>query len=212
MRPALLLITMLAARTFLAVPLMAQGYGPPINSRGPGGLWLNKGVQKELKLTPEQVAKLEAIEDFRLKRLSAIDFDSQSIPEETRSAIVRESKKRANEENAVSRARIVNPEQLKRFMEIVTQERGFEYWLFPPVADRLKCSDVQRATFKTLNDELISRAKEIQGLKGLDPETRKRRIADLRTEILGKGTALLTPDQFKIWSEMTGKPFAVEYD
>ncbi len=212
------LIVGLAA--WLVSPVAAQ---PPFGGRGgfggrgfgePSILLQNTGVQKELKLSDEQVKKIKDIGQ-KIGDKHKDDFAALAkVDEQERREKVQKWFKAISEETEKELASVLTPEQSKRLKQISLQMRGSQAFNEEEVQKSLNLTDDQKDKIKTLNEDL---GKEMQGLvqPGQDffkfQEVRQK-AATLRKETVEKVVALLTDDQKKAWKEMTGDLFEVKFE
>jgi hypothetical protein len=202
----------LAVAALMAAPALAQrgGRGGMFGGApGVGQLINNKGVQEELKMTPDQVTKAgegmrSVFEKFR------DDFGRfQEMSQEERAAL----QKKMNDETQKAAADILKPEQTKRLKQIQLQVEGPQAFANADVVTSLKLKDDQKDKIKTINQDVTKDRQEIfQGARagGFDPnafQEMQKKIATLNKEAMGKIALILTPEQKKTWEEMTGKPF-----
>ncbi len=185
----------------------AQGFG----GRGGGGmggpaLLANKSVQKELKLTDEQVEKATAVAtEIREKMQEKM----QDIPQEERREKMPAIMAELNKEAQKSLKEILKPEQATRFEQINLQVAGLQAFARPEVASKLKVTDEQKEKIKALQDESQASMREIFQGAGDDREGAMKKITELRKETFEKAVALMSDDQKKAWKEMTGEPFTL---
>jgi hypothetical protein len=193
----------------VAQPALAQiPFGGKMGSSGAGFLIENEAVQKELKLTDEQVKKCKAINQ-ELREKHQDDFEKlKGLKKEDRAEQLKEVMRAISEETMKALAGVLDPQQAKRLYQIDLQQRGPQAFTDPAIEKALKLSDDQKTQIKTLNDDA---AKEIRdtfesagGGKSLD--LGKKMLA-VRKETLERITAVLTDKQKQEWSSLTGKPF-----
>ena len=200
-------ILALGALCLLAGQAHAQGRG----GMGMGGirLYTNKSVQKELKLTEDQTKKVnETVADLGEKYQDRLQEarSSQDFPQmqKLNQEMVADARK--------ALADTLKPEQSKRFGEIALQQMGVQAFGNPMVMKTIKLTDDQTSKVTTLQTEMRDKMMELrQGFQD-DREGTMKKMADLRTEMLGKAVALLTDDQKKSWKDMIGEPFEVKPD
>jgi len=191
---------------------------PPFGGRGGpfgGGrlmLLSNESVQKELKLSEEQIQKVkdtnEKIRDKHKDELAALrKLDAQERREKGQELF-----KTIGEETDKAMAEILKPEQAKRLKQISLQTMGSQAFNDEEVQKGLNLTDDQKDKIKTLNEDLGSEIGSIfKNAQGNFQEAGKK-AATLRKETLEKVLALLTDDQKKSWKEMTGEPFEVKFE
>jgi Spy/CpxP family protein refolding chaperone len=179
---------------------------------GMGGglqLYMNSGVQKEIKLTEDQVSKVrEIVTDIRGKY--------QDKLQEARDAQDREKSMKLNQEMMAdakkAMAEVLKPEQVKRFTEIQMQQMNVMAFQNPEVQKKIALTDDQKEKIKGINDDAMADRREImQGFQD-DREGTMKKLAEFNKGLMAKVTALLTDDQKKTWKEMTGEPFEVKFE
>ncbi len=202
-------------RTFckvaLALGLAALLAGPALakakhHHRGFGAyLLLNKSVQQDLKMDQGQIDKVSAaLKKVRDEYKGDIaKLRDRKVPREERIAlagkIARESRK------AVSG--ILRPEQSKRFGQIRVQMAGVYAFLSPKVQKALQVTDSQKAQFKAIATSYREGRQALIKSAGGKRSEVFGKVAALRTEKMAAAMKVLTVEQTKIWTEMTGAPF-----
>ncbi|HEV3119062.1 MAG TPA: hypothetical protein VGY58_18555 [Gemmataceae bacterium] len=203
---------MLGLTALLASPAMAQrGRGGRGGMGGPAGLVNNKGVQKELKLTDEQVKKAEdALKTIREKHQEEF-AGIRDLPQEERGEKFQALNKTVGEEQMKALSDILSADQIKRLKQISLQTRGAQAFNDAEVQKELKLTDDQKDKIKTINDDARQEMGSIfQG--GGDFQENQKKIAALRKETMEKVSGVLTDDQKKAWKDMTGDPFEVKFE
>jgi Spy/CpxP family protein refolding chaperone len=195
----------LSAAALLASPAFAQppGGGRGMQMRGGGGIGMllgNASVQEELKLDDKQKDK---IKEFTAKQREA-QQGLRDLDQDERRAKMQELNKQAES----FAKEVLTPEQNKRIKQIVIQTAGLRAFNMEDVAKELKLTDEQKEKIKTLNDDLQKDVRELfQG--GGDPQENMQKMQSLNKEYMTKASDVLTADQKKQWTEMTGKPFTL---
>ena len=190
----------------------AQGQGRGMGMMGMGGglnLLSNKSVQKELKLTDEQVTKAtaastEQMEKNREKFAELRDLDPSERQEKMQSMmkeITSESKKVTDE--------ILKPEQAKRFAQIELQAQGFQAYMSPEVQSKLKMTDDQKDKIKDMQEESMQKMADIRDEFQDDRAGMMKKMTEMRDGMAKKATELLTDEQKATWKDMTGAPFTL---
>ncbi|MDR3634430.1 MAG: hypothetical protein P4L84_11545 [Isosphaeraceae bacterium] len=209
-RPFGKFVLALGALALLASPAWAQaqkgrgGFGGGFGG-GPGFL-MAPNVQKDLKLSDEQVGKVqETLREVREKH--ADDFQGlRDLSQKEREQKVASISKEVNDE--VKKALSFSAEQSKRFDQISLQTRGLQAFVDPTVAEKLKLTDAQKSQI----EEIRTSAREaVRGAfnKDAGEEERKEAMKKFREasqESMKKVQALLTDDQKNEWKELTGEP------
>jgi Spy/CpxP family protein refolding chaperone len=223
-----LLVLGLAA--LLAGPALAQrgqgrgGFGGGFGRGfgGPGFLLQNPSVQKELKLSDDQIKKItETTESIRDKHRDEFEALGKLEGDEQREK-GQELRKKMTDETQKAMAEILKPEQNKRLKEITLQQEGARAFNDAEVQKALNLTDEQKEKIKTINEDAAKEMAELfprgrRGGGGGPPDAgafkeRMTKMATMRKETLDKVTSVLTDDQKKTWKEMTGAPFEVRFE
>lgn len=208
MRKGLKTLAVLSAVALLAGSVLAQRPG----GFGRGnlvGLLSNSDVQKELKLTDEQIDKAKKVgQDLREKYQDDLAKLKNAKPEE-RGEKFRELNKKMSAEGQKSLGTILKPEQLKRLREIHLQQVGLSD---AGAQEALKLTDEQKKKLLALAEETDKERREI--VKNAQGNFREAmgKIDKLRKEAQGKQEKVLTEDQTKQWKTMLGKPFELKIE
>jgi hypothetical protein len=192
----------------IASPVMAQrgqgrgGFG----GGGPGQLINMEPVQKELKLSEEQVTKAKETvtavrEKFTEERAKLQDLD----PQERMPKMMEIGAKEA-EETYAAFAKDWKPEQIKRLKQLGVQRQGLQAFMSPAVDKVLKLTAEQKEKAAAIQMEAGAAMRELFG-NGGDPAENAKKMATMQKENLDKALAMLTDDQKKEWKELTGDPF-----
>lgn len=194
------LIAICGAALIVAAPALAQFRGPV----GGGSLATNASVQKELKMTDEQIEKAkEALKTVGTKFKD--DRPGKDATPEQRA----EFGKKVSEATTKALADILKPEQVKRLRQIELQQRGITD---ADAQKELKLSDEQKTKIKEIGDksreEMGNIFKNAQGNR----EEAREKMTKLRKETQEKQTAVLTDAQKKQLKEMQGEAFEVKFE
>lgn len=182
---------------------MGMGMGSGIN------LLSNKSVQKELKLTDEQIEKADKAATEMREKMTEKRQELQGLQgEEMREKMTAMMKEMSVESKKITDA-LLKPEQAKRFAEISLQSQGFQAYMDPEIQTKLKMTDEQKSKLKDLQaasmEKMASLREEFQN----DREGAMKKMTEARKELAEKGAAMLTDDQKKMWKEMVGEPFTI---
>jgi len=229
MRDVLKTTIILSLALLLAGPALAQrgqGRGGRGGFGGPMMLIQNSSVQKELKLTDDQIQKInEARESINNKHKDERDA-LRNLEGEVQREKGQELRKKVTEETNQALAGILKPEQLKRYKEITLQQEGMRAFNTEEVQKALKLTDDQKDKIKTINEDAAKDMRELfpQGFRGRggdkggappDPAAFKERmtkIAAMNKETMERINSVLTGEQKKAWKDMTGEPFEIKYE
>jgi len=203
----------LAAAVGLAACLSASANAQGFRGGGMmgGGLSLlsDKAVQKELKLTDEQIEKADkAVAEMR-EKLTASRQDLQGLDR----AEAQEKMQALGKEMAAHSKKVTDellkPEQKTRFEQLSLQRQGFRALSDPDVQSKLKLTDEQKNKLKDLTTESGEKTRELfqSAGQGGDRAEMMKKFQALQKETIDKGMALLTAEQTKAWKDMTGEPF-----
>jgi hypothetical protein len=199
----------------------AQGGGPGGGGRrggmfgmmGRGGLGMLRipEVQKELKMTPDQIAKIDSKQqELRDQMRSAFQGGGPGgDPEEMqkRMAQVREMQDKAV-------ADILNGDQQKRYHQLELQQQGsMALASRKDVQDDLKLTDDQKSKIDEIRQKAMDDMRaSMQGVdfQSMTADERQKMMTKMRDAQKATGDkieAVLTADQQKQWKEMQGAPF-----
>jgi hypothetical protein len=173
-----------------------RGFGGGFNTYG---LLVQKSVQQELKLSAEQIEQLTA----ELDKQRAARGELEGLGREERQAKFAERRKAAQEELS----KILKPDQLKRFNQIVLQRRGPQALADNETAAAIGLSDDQKQKVQAIDEELRGQMRELFQVGADDRDEARKKMESLRTSTNEKLQALLTPEQQARWKELTGEPF-----
>ncbi len=176
----------------------------------------NASVQKELKLSEEQVTR---VTEMRQQVKDKILVKSREQPSNSfkktkpvdLQANARELSKAASEETWKGLQDILKPGQLKRLKQIQLQREGFNTLFDPEVAKTLALTEEQKKKIEGIQEYL---KKQSTALFKTGPQTNfqsnLKKITTLRREALDKALALLSPEQMKSWTDLAGDPFEMK--
>ncbi len=220
----------IAGKSVLVLGLAALLAGPALAQRGPGGggrfgggsLLDNQSVQKELKLTDDQIKKVkevtQSVYDKHKEELDALRKEGRQAQPEKRQELF----KTIGEERNKALAEVLKPEQSKRYKEITLQQRGAQAFNDEEVQKTLKITDEQKDKIKTINEDAAKERQELFPRRGgaggggrPDPaafEEIRKKMAALNKETMEKVTAVLTDDQKKAWKDLVGAPFEIKFE
>ena len=214
-------LTLGAAALMGTAPASAQGprgFGGPGGPGGGGGMLLNNpGVQKELKLTDDQVGKItksgeELREKFRDDFASLRDASSEERREKGEALM-----KKVQDEGKKAYGAILTADQSRRLEQIQRQQNVLNSLTSEEVRSQLKLSDDQVAKVKQIRDDHQKSAREAMGDLGRDaaPEDRRKAFEKVnadRKEAGTKAMVVLTAEQKSTWKDLTGEPYEVKWE
>jgi hypothetical protein len=193
-------------------------------------LIMNKSVQKELKLTADQMKDLRAGTEKerekyleQLARIPVVRGDpSQAgsvveMPDPKKVAELRDQTDAANKKLL---AEVLKPKQISRLKQIDLQLEGIRALLQnKEVALALKLTDDQKGKVTKLFEDIHAHAVSVAPLPRPEDEKTVKETAmkahheawnEAFKEASGKIPSLLTPEQRRRWEAMTGAPFQLE--
>lgn len=163
-------------------------------------------VQTELKVTPEQKTKLEAIaEAYRDELRELVPFGEGTSREEIRAKFEenREKITQLGRDTEKKVDELLNADQQKRLNEIAIQAAGSEALRREEVASKLKLTAEQKQKIEQLLDEQAEKRREAFGQGSGGREAFER----IRDETEKQVAAILTDEQKTQWKAMQGKEF-----
>ena len=178
---------------------------------GGGSMFLlqNKGVQEELKITEEQIGKIKTASEDLQKKFPRTQFgkkDERTAEEKQKAA------KERTEATAKAVAEILNKEQATRLKQIERQQSpSTTLTTDEETVKAVGLTDEQKEKIKGIAEE---NQKEMRGLftgGGFNKEATEK-MATLRKELKEKTLKVLTEEQTKKWSELTGAAFEVKFE
>jgi hypothetical protein len=193
-------------------------------------LIMNKSVQKELKLTADQMKDLRAgaqkVREKYLEQLANIPV-VRGDPSQAGSAVempdpkmVAELRNQTDAESKKVLAEVLKPEQVSRLKQIDLQLEGIRALLQnKEVAQALKLTDDQKGKVTKFFEDIHAYALSVAPLPSPDDEktVRETRMKAHHEawntafkEATGKIPSLLTPEQLRRYEAMTGAPFHLE--
>jgi Spy/CpxP family protein refolding chaperone len=182
---------------------LAQRQGPG-GFGGPGFLLMNPGVQKELKLSDDQVSKLkDAMGKVREDHKEDFEKIREASPEERQKVM-----RAVGEETRKAIAGILDAKQMKRLKQIEWQVGGTRALEDPEVQKELKLSDEQKKKLKTIFEDSNKQIREL--FQGGNREGAREQFQKLRKDTDEKTNAVLTDEQKKTFKEMKGEPFELQ--
>jgi hypothetical protein len=195
----------------LAVALVVLLAGPAAAQFGGGGgggvagLLMNKSVQEELKIDPDQGTKLrEALTKFSAEHSGEMaKLRDQSTSREERVDIM----KKLGDAAQKTVADILKPEQLKRLNQIRMQQEGLNSLMNPDTQKALKLTDKQRDEIHQVAEDMQKEVREIFQNAGGNREEAMKKFMTLRKEKMESAMKVLNDEQKRTVKDMMGEPF-----
>ena len=213
-RPLAKFVVVLGTLALLAPPTWAQqqkGRGFGLGMGGGGMILRAENVQKDLKLSAEQIGKIDAtLRSVQEKHRDDFAALSDLEPQERMPKMI--SLNKAVTED-LKKGLSMTAEQAKRYDQISLQQRGLMAFADPTVVEKLKLTQDQRSQIR----EIASAGGAGRGLAALkngSAEEKKdafRKMRETQRENMKKVMAVLSDDQKKEWNELTGEPIEIQF-
>jgi len=188
------------------VPGQQTSLNPVASFKSYEFLLVNEHVQRELKLSDEQVQKVnEAVHDIRQKRRAQLERFRKLPPPQGREKFLQI----ANSQEALdSSSKILEPEQIRRLKQIKVQQDGLEAFSQDAIVTALKLTRPQQEKIKKIDAEASQKAQNTPqvGTGGNFPRALTKVEAG-RKALVDRAVEVLTADQRKVWQELVGQPF-----
>ena len=177
------------------------GFG---GGQGGFGLLNNKGVQEELKITEEQKEKITAARKELFKGGGGFKKDQSK---EDREKALKEME--ATTKKLI--ADILKPEQAKRLKQIEWQQSPSTTLIsVEEVTKEIKLTDEQKEKIKGIVEDNTKEMPKFS--KDVDFKEFQEKLTNLRKELKTKTLKVLTEEQTKKWTELTGAAFEVKQE
>jgi hypothetical protein len=168
---------------------------------GPGGMLMAPAVQKELKLTDDQISKLkDALGKVREDHKG--DFEKiRDMSAEERQKLMRS----IGEETQKAIDGVLDAKQKKRFQQLQWQASGPDALGDPKLQKELKLSDEQKKKVATILEDSAKKRREL--FQGGFNETTMEKMQALRKDAEEQANKVLTEEQRKTLKELKGETF-----
>jgi len=170
-------------------------------------------VQKELKMTPEQIEKVKTTGQEMGTAIRALFQEAgnpMELSEEDRTKLF--AKMQDIQAKAV--ASVLKEDQMKRYRQLDLQQGGSQALSRKDVAEELKITDEQKGKLTALQTEqreamgqIFRSGGNFQDMTEDERAAFRKKMGDMRKSFNDKAFAVLTADQTKKWKEMLGEPF-----
>jgi len=193
------------------------GFGGPGGMFGGAGGLLNfQQVQKELKMTDDQIAKVTEIQQAgRGGAGGGGRGNFQNMTDEERQKFFAEMRERMEENNKKMLA-LLDEQQNVRLKQIQLWTAGAAGLVRDEETSKaLKLTDDQKEALKTIGEESMKKNQEIgAGFRGADEEQRNKltaQMAENRKETEAECEAVLTDEQKAQFAKMKGPKFELDF-
>jgi Spy/CpxP family protein refolding chaperone len=197
------LVLVAAVVALVASPAMAQRQRQPRGGGfgGPAFLLTQESVQKELKLSDDQVKKIKDVGEKSREAFGKL----RDLDREERTKKMQE----INKETTKALSTILSKDQAKRLKEISLQRLGARAFSNAEVAKELNITDEQKKQIQDINAATREEMTKIRQGEG-SREEKAKKVAEYTKTVQAKLMKVLTDEQQKKWKTMTGKPFTGE--
>lgn len=197
-------VLVISAILLWAPSAWAQQRGRGFGGFGGGSALLGQeSVQAELKLSPDQVKKLDEFLAKQRETFSGLRDLSQEERRQKFAEIGKESQAALNS--------ILTEAQRDRLKQITLQQRGTEALADPGIAEAIGLDDDQKSRIqgfaRSARDEMRSL---FQGGGGGDRTEMRKKLQEARAALAEKINGVLSSEQQAKWKEMLGEPFKGE--
>jgi Spy/CpxP family protein refolding chaperone len=190
------------------MPFLEDGLGAPF-------LLMNKGVQKEIKLTEEQHSKIRQIVAEMFRKYQP-EFAKARGDQTKMVQLMRDSTRETRDKVEKALPDILSTEQAKRLKQIELQANGVHSLEKPDVQKELKLTDKQKEEVKRISDglkrDVVAIVKDAASAPLRKGAEAVRKAGTRNNEATKKALAVLNRDQQKIWNEMAGEKFELKID
>jgi Spy/CpxP family protein refolding chaperone len=208
--------------TFLSMGLVALIAGPAA-AQGPGrgfgarmgnfsGLLANESVQKELKLDDKQVLKAEELDEKMSEEAQEKFQGLQDLEGQERFAKMQQIGREINASALKQAGEFLKPEQVTRLKQIACQVRGPQAFSDPEVVSKLNLTDAQKSAVEGIQRDSMQEMRTIFEENREDREAMRKKMGELRKQILSKIEGELNDEQRKTWKELLGSPFEIKFE
>jgi hypothetical protein len=184
----------------LALGQQPRQQPPQPNVLGP---LADPALQKELKLSDEQITKLkDALNKVMGNHKGTLERLQQMPPEEQQKKM-----QAIQDDSQKAIAGILDEKQMKRFKQIMLQMNGVAALMDPQVQKELKLSDEQKKKLDGVFNDGQKRMQDMARTPGASREEFQKKYEAILKDIEDKTNGVLSEDQKKSFKEMKGAPF-----
>jgi serine/threonine protein kinase len=171
----------------------------------PLGLLDKPAVSEALELTKEQEGQVSVLLKKRIAERDAWWEESSNLDEDS----LRRRSVKSAERYDRELGEILLPAQLERLKQLAIQSQGVSVFKEPEIVEALNITPEQRRTIRAIEHDTNMKmyASRKPGPGPRDREFRWRPNAAFMDEAVARVVGLFTPDQLRLWKEMTGEVF-----
>jgi hypothetical protein len=179
---------------------------------------LNKGVQKELKLSDDQIKEATAIAlGFRATFAKGLDTLRREIAdEEERARQTRQLVRDLYAATATKLKDVLSDKQVTRLKQIDLRRRGIVAFEAPSVQSALKLTDAQKAELRALWQDARAERPTFRAFLAANPDATPEKwmevVKAFNDRAMARMLKVLDARQRAQWSEMLGQPFEYKED
>ncbi len=183
-------------------PVPAQGVSP-----FPSPIYRMNDVAKHVNLTDKQMQQLNALSEKTQDAYQDKFTKLGTLADLERGPRVQELNRQYSADWLKGAQDILNQDQFRRYEQLNYQYEGYNAFRDPEVTKRLNLTDAQ---VRDLRDSITWRDRQIADIDRMARTDREKAREAYRVywkeqqERYGK---FLTPEQIKIWQQMTGEPY-----
>jgi hypothetical protein len=174
-------------------------------------LWL-ESVQKELRLTDEQIAQGKEISRTVHEQFAGEIQELKSLQEAEKQERSRELRKRIGEKTNEALSQALNAEQNKRLKQINLQILGVQALNEPAVQAYLKLTNDQKETLKSVGADAARHIREALPTTESEYKAAGKKIESVRKAAMDKAIAVLSSKQKRAWKNLVGRSFDITLD
>ncbi|HEV3122469.1 MAG TPA: hypothetical protein VGY53_11225, partial [Isosphaeraceae bacterium] len=180
---------------------ITEALGPPL-------LVFHPKVQIELKVKDDQKQKLDERLMEQIQEAMQFFQRLEGTKPEERGKELEQFRRKVHDAMSGFLQKTLEPDQLKRFRQIMLQQEGAFVLLNDEISKELEIKDEQRRQLMSLVQELQRKVEPLvqeAQTKG-NPQEIRPKVLQLREDYGRKLEAVLTETQKKQWKELLGKP------
>jgi Spy/CpxP family protein refolding chaperone len=192
----------------------AQNSNPATGTRGgqgqssfPSPLYRQDDVARSLNLTADQLSRLNRATDDLQSRYRS-DFDRLgSLSDRERAARSADLMRRYGTDWSKATSDIFNDQQRSRYGQLDLQYRGIGAFSDPELQRRMNLTDQQIAQMRDLDTWSLERMREFPERMRTSQDRGAQAWSDYRRQGQERLNKILTPEQQRAWSQITGEPY-----
>ena len=189
---------------------MGMGMGLGGGQGGPLMILLAPSVQKELKLTADQKAKVYTFVQ-KANQKNRDMFQARMFGGNGNPQAMMEAAKQFRQETDAGVAQILEPKQKERFDQIVLQNEGPLAVARPEIASKLRLNESQKeyvqGVMTNMRTELFMAVRQAQATGQFNPNQVREYTTQLRKEAVKEISKVIDRKQQKTFNSMLGTPF-----